>query len=131
MIILDKSIKIILMDKDNNGKDLHALNNRAMQVLAGAFGGVTTTPAAGAWIDNGKTYIDKSHIYQCNFSALDAEKISAVIETVKMEFLDGGQFAVSVEIGGALIVIEKSELADGLKDFKKSLKKLASEKFIA
>lgn len=79
MLILDKSIKIILMDKDNNGKDLQSLNDKAMQELAGAFGGVTTTPAAGAWVDNGKTYIDQSHVYQCNFSTLDQGKLTRLL----------------------------------------------------
>ena len=119
------------MDKDNNGRNLQDLNNKAMQVLAGAFGGVTTTPAAGAWVDNGKIYIDQSHIFQCNFTKLDTEKINSIVDVVKMEFLDGGQFAVSVEIGGALLIVDKRELENDLKDFKKGLVKIVNQKFVA
>lgn len=48
-----------------------------------------------------------------------------------MEFLDGGQFAVSVEIGGALLIVDRRELDDGLKDLKNSLVKIIGQKFVA
>lgn len=111
MIILDKQVRIFMMDKDNKGNDLSALNSKAKKQLTKVFGGLTITKAAGTWIDAGKLYEDSSYIFSCSYSGkLTDEQASAVIEVVKAELNKGKQQAVSIMFYNKLLIVTKEDL---------------------
>lgn len=123
MMILDKKVSVILMKKDNEGRYLSQLNKKAKKILTEAFGGATIVPASGTWVDNGKTYEDKNYIVSCNYAnKLTSKQLSAFLTVVKMEFLKGKQFSVSVILGQSLYILDRSDLKQLENIFVKALK---------
>lgn len=111
MMILDKKVSVILMKKDNEGHYLSKLNKKAINILTGAFGGATITSASGTWLNNGKVYKDRSYIVGCNYTKkLTNKQLSAFLTVIKMEFLEGKQFSVSIILGQSLYILDRNDL---------------------
>lgn len=111
MIILNNQLKIFMMQKDNDGRDLSDLNAKAKKQLTQAFNGLTITNAEGTWIDGDQLYIDKSYIYSCSYSGkLTATQTSAVIDVIKDELNKGKQQAVSIMLNGTLYILDAGDL---------------------
>lgn len=111
MLMLDKQVSIILMKKDNQGHYFSNLSKNAKRILTAAFGGVTISNGSGTWLDRGTLYEDKNYIYSCNYAnSLTNEQKAALIEVIKMEFLEGEQEAVSLMFGTSLAILDRSDL---------------------
>ena len=104
------------MDKDNDGRDLSALNTKAKKLLTSAFGGLTVTKAEGLWFDDERLYVDESHIFTCNYSGklYDTQR-KAFIDVIKSELSKGRQQAVSIMIDDTMLILDGADL-DELRD---------------
>lgn len=94
-------IKAVLLvpTRDNNGKafkpkDWAALEDRLLQ-----FGGVTRGPEVrGVWIDRGKTYYDKSRVYESFLSSwADFPRWLEIVRWAREHFR---QEAMAIEVAG-------------------------------
>lgn len=119
MLFLDKQVSIAMMAKDNNGKDLKALNDECEKILCESFGGVTVSDGHGSWTKDGKLYKDKNFIFAMNYSGkLNKSEVDSLCKVINKEFKDGGQLAVSVWVNNSLMIIDKKDL---IKDVRKYL----------
>lgn len=120
MLKLNNSLSIYLMKKDNSGKDLSDLNIGIINNLSSAFGGATVVDGQGYWVDNDTLYKDDNIIATCNYSKLSTEMKDSFLNSIKLEFEKGKQLAVSVELNGALYILESIQDIEKLsKLFKK------------
>ena len=111
MLILDKQVSVLMMKKDNNGRYLSKLNKKATSVLTEAFGGATIESTSGTWLNGSKLYTDRSYKVTCNYAKkLTDKQLKALLTVIRMEFLQGGQQAVSVVSNGTLYILERSDL---------------------
>ena len=111
MLILDKQVSILMMNKDNQKNSLSKLNRQAKEILTKAFGGVTVEKTSGTWIDEGVLYKDESQKISCNYAEkLTLDQIRAFITVINLEFKKGKQNAVSIFVGSTLYIIEPNDL---------------------
>lgn len=111
MLILDKQVSILMMNKDNQKNSLSKLNRQAKEILTKAFGGVTVEKTSGTWIDEGVLYKDESQKISCNYAEkLTLDQMRAFMTVINLEFKKGKQNAVSVFVGSTLYIIEPNDL---------------------
>ena len=109
MLLLEKNVKLIVMNKDNDGNDLSELNKKIIKLLTNTFGGTTVSESFGTWEDNNKIYQDPNKVIQCNYHHLDGNMIKNVFKAVQMELQQGNQEAVSLLINDKLAIIEPTD----------------------
>lgn len=117
MLLLEKNVKLIVMNKDNDGNDLTDLNNKIIKLLTNTFGGTTVSESFGTWEDNNKIYQDPNKVVQCNYHHLDGNMIKNVYKAVQMELQQGNQEAVSLLVNDKLAIIEPSDNFDKVQGF--------------
>ena len=111
MLILDKQVSILMMNKDNQKNSLSKLNRQAKEILTKAFGGVTVEKTSGTWIDEGVLYKDESQKISCNYAKkLTLDQMRAFMTVINLEFKKGKQNAVSIFVGSTLYIIEPNDL---------------------
>ena len=111
MLILDKQVSILMMNKDNQKNSLSKLNRQAKEILTKAFGGVTVEKTSGTWIDEGVLYKDESQKISCNYAEkLTLDQMRAFMTVINLEFKKGKQNAVSIFVGSTLYIIEPNDL---------------------
>lgn len=111
MLILDKQVSILMMNKDNKKNSLSKLNKQAKEILTEAFGGVTVEKTSGTWIDEGVLYKDESQKISCNYAKkLTLDQIRAFMTVINLEFKKGKQNAVSIFVGSTLYIVEPNDL---------------------
>lgn len=117
MLLLEKNVKLIIMNKDNDGNDLSDLNQKIIRLLTNTFGGTTVSESFGTWEDNNKIYQDPNKVIQCNYHHLDGNMIKNVFKAVQMELQQGKQEAVSLLVNDKLAIIEPSDTFDKVQGF--------------
>lgn len=117
MLLLEKNVKLIIMNKDNEGNDLSKLNNKIIKLLTSTFGGTTVSESFGTWEDNNKIYQDPNKVIQCNYHHLDGNMIKNVFKAVQMELQQGNQEAVSLLVNDKLAIIEPTDNFDKVEGF--------------
>ena len=109
MLLLEKNVKLIIMNQDNNGKDLGNLNKKIVDLLTKSFGGTTVSSTYGTWSDSERTYQDPNKTVQCNYHHLSEQNMVDLFQAVQLEFDEGSQEAVSLLVNDKLAIIEKSD----------------------
>ena len=109
MLLLEKNVKLIIMNQDNNGKDLSELNRKIVDLLTKSFGGTTVSSTYGTWSDSERTYQDPNKTVQCNYHHLSEQNMVDLFQAVQVEFDEGNQEAVSLLVNDKLAIIEKSD----------------------
>ena len=109
MLLLEKNVKLIVMNKDNDGNDLSKLNEKIIKLLTNTFGGTTVSESFGTWEDNNKIYQDPNKVIQCNYHQLNGNMIKNVFKAVQMELQQGKQEAVSLLVNDKLAIIEPTD----------------------
>lgn len=109
MLLLEKNIKLIVMNKDNNGKDLSELNHKIIKLLTTTFGGTTVSSTFGTWEDNTKLYQDPNKVIQCNYHSLEKDMIKNIYKAIQLEMKEGQQEAVSLMVNDKLAIIEPTD----------------------
>ena len=109
MLLLEKNVKLIIMNRDNDGKDLSDLNKKIVDLLTKSFGGTTVSATYGTWSDESKTYEDPNKTVQCNYHHLSEQNMVDLFRAVRLEFDEGRQEAVSLLVNDKLAIIEKSD----------------------
>lgn len=117
MLLLEKNVKLIVMNKDNDGNDLSELNKKIIKLLTSTFGGTTVSKSYGTWEDNNKIYQDPNKVIQCNYHHLDGNMVKNVYKAVLMELKQGKQEAVSLLINDKLAIIEPTDNFDKVQGF--------------
>lgn len=117
MLLLEKNVKLIVMNKDNDGNDLSELNKKIIKLLTTTFGGTTVSESFGTWEDSEKLYQDPNKVIQCNYHHLDKDMIKNVYKAIQMELKQGKQEAVSFLLNDKLAIIEPSDGFDKVKGF--------------
>lgn len=107
MIKLENTIKVFVPVTNNNGAkvDLNPEIKAALTVI----GGATTYSARGNWVDDNKLYTDNINVVQFNTMDFDKDVIRVISELIHAIFIKAEQLAVSVEINGALYILESTE----------------------
>lgn len=109
MLLLEKNVKLIIMNQDNNGNDLSELNHKIVELLTKSFGGTTVSATYGTWSDNKQTYQDPNKTVQCNYHHLSEQNMKDLFQAVQLEFNEGKQEAVSLLVNDKLAIIEKTD----------------------
>ena len=109
MLLLEKNVKLIVMNKDNDGNDLSKLNEKIIKLLTNTFGGTTVSESFGTWEDSEKLYQDPNKVIQCNYHHLDNNMIKNVYKAIQMELKQGKQEAVSFLLNDKLAIIEPTD----------------------
>lgn len=109
MLLLEKNVKLIIMNEDNNGKDLSKLNRQIIGLLTKSFGGTTVSATYGTWFDTSKIYEDPNKTIQCNYHQLTTQNMKDLFQAVQLEFNEGRQEAVSLLVNNKLAIIEKTD----------------------
>ena len=109
MLLLEKNVKLIIMNQDNDGKDLSNLNKKIVDLLTKSFGGTTVSATYGTWSDESKTYEDPNKTVQCNYHHLSEQNMVDLYQAVQLELDEGRQEAVSLLVNDKLAIIEKSD----------------------
>lgn len=117
MLLLEKNVKLIVMNKDNDGNDLSKLNKKIIKLLTNTFGGTTVSESFGTWEDNNQIYQDPNKVVQCNYHHLDNSMIKNVYKAVQMELQQGKQEAVSLLVNDKLAIIEHTDNFDKVEGF--------------
>lgn len=117
MLLLEKNVKLIVMNQDNDGNDLTDLNNKIIKLLTNTFGGTTVSESFGTWEDNNKIYQDPNKVVQCNYHHLNGNMIKNVYKAVQMELQQGKQEAVSLLVNDKLAIIESTDNFDKVQGF--------------
>lgn len=109
MLKLNNSFTIYLMDKDNNGQSLQMLNRDIINMLCNEFGGATVVDASGYWVEDDKTFKDDNIKVTCNYNQTNEDMRNVMREAIIMEYTQGEQLAVSIELNGTLYILESLE----------------------
>lgn len=117
MLLLEKNIKLIIMNQDNDGKDLSKLNKNIISLLTKSFGGTTVSATYGTWQDNTNTYEDPNKTIQCNYHSLTMNNMQDIYKAIQLEFNEGGQEAVSLLVNDKLAIIEKTDTQQDVFNF--------------
>jgi hypothetical protein len=117
MLLLEKNVKLIIMNRDNDGKDLSNLNKKIVDLLTKSFGGTTVSSTYGTWSDNKQTYEDPNKTVQCNYHQLTIQNMKDLFQAVQLEFNEGRQEAVSLLVNDKLAIIEKSDTQQDVFNF--------------
>lgn len=117
MLLLEKNVKLIVMNKDNEGNDLSELNEKIIKLLTNTFGGTTVSESFGTWEDNNKIYQDPNKVIQCNYHHLNGNMVKNVYKAVQMELQQGKQEAVSLLVNDKLAIIEPTDNFDKVQGF--------------
>lgn len=117
MLLLEKNVKLIVMNKDNDGNDLSKLNEKIIKLLTNTFGGTTVSESFGTWEDNNQIYQDPNKVVQCNYHHLNGNMIKNVYKAVQMELQQGNQEAVSLLVNDKLAIIEPTDNFDKVQGF--------------
>ena len=117
MLLLEKNVKLIVMNKDNDGKDLSELNKKIITLLTKTFGGATVSESFGTWEDREKLYQDPNKVIQCNYHHLDGSMVKNIYEAIQMELKQGKQEAVSLLLNDKLAIIEPTDNFDKVQGF--------------
>lgn len=117
MLLLEKNVKLIIMNQDNDGKDLSNLNKKIVDLLTKSFGGTTVSSTYGTWSDNKQTYEDPNKTVQCNYHQLTMQNMKDLFQAVQLEFNEGHQEAVSLLVNDKLAIIEKSDTQQDVFNF--------------
>lgn len=117
MLKLENSIKIIVMQKDNEGNDLSQLNQVITLNLCKAFGGATLTDGKGYWIDNGSLYQDFNSTIECGYAGnLTAQQYNALQSAIDAEFNQAKQEAVTIYLNSDMYILDNAdELEEAIK----------------
>lgn len=117
MLLLEKNVKLIIMNRDNDGKDLSELNRKIVDLLTKSFGGTTVSATYGTWSDSKRTYQDPNKTVQCNYHHLSEQNMVDLFRAVRLEFDEGHQEAVSLLVNDKLAIIEKSDTQQDVFNF--------------
>ena len=117
MLLLEKNVKLIVMNKDNEGNDLSELNEKIIKLLTNTFGGATVSESFGTWEDNNEIYQDPNKVIQCNYHHLNGNMVKNVFKAVQMELQQGHQEAVSLLVNDKLAIIEPTDNFDKVQGF--------------
>lgn len=117
MLLLEKNVKLIIMNRDNDGNDLSELNHKIVELLTKSFGGTTVSATYGTWSDDSKTYEDPNKTVQCNYHHLSEQNLQDLYQAVQLEFNEGKQEAVSLLVNDKLAIIEKSDTQQDVFNF--------------
>lgn len=108
-----KIVKIYLMQEDNNGKSLKALNDCYISSFCKTFGGCTTYAASGFWYGDRELYKDKALVCEIFVDTTsdkwlvdDKELKPFFIGIAKQYKRDAKQEAVSLVVDGEALIIE-------------------------
>lgn len=117
MLLLEKNVKLIIMNRDNNGNDLSKLNKNIIKLLTTTFGGTTVSESFGTWEDSNKMYKDPNKVVQCNYHRLDNGMIKKIYQAIEMEMKEGKQEAVSLLVNDKLAIIEPADNFEKVQGF--------------
>lgn len=117
MLLLEKNVKLIIMNQDNDGKDLSKLNQNIISLLTKSFGGTTVSATYGTWQDSTNTYEDPNKTIQCNYHNLTKDNMQDIYKAIQLEFNEGGQEAVSLLVNDKLAIIEKTDTQQDVFNF--------------
>ena len=117
MLLLEKNVKLIIMNQDNDGKDLSNLNKKIVDLLTKSFGGTTVSSTYGTWSDNKQTYQDPNKTVQCNYHHLSEQNMKDLFHAIQLEFNEGKQEAVSLIVNDKLAIIEKTDTQQDVFNF--------------
>ena len=117
MLLLEKNVKLIIMNQDNDGKDLSKLNQNIISLLTKSFGGTTVSATYGTWQDSTNTYEDPNKTIQCNYHTLTIDNMRDIYKAIQLEFNEGKQEAVSLLVNDKLAIIEKTDTQQDVFNF--------------
>lgn len=117
MLLLEKNVKLIIMNQDNDGNELSELNHKIIELLTKSFGGTTVSATYGTWSDDSKTYEDPNKTVQCNYHHLSEQNMKDLFQAVQLEFNEGKQEAVSLLVNDKLAIIEKTDTQQDVFNF--------------
>ena len=117
MLLLEKNVKLIIMNQDNYGKDLSKLNQNIISLLTKSFGGTTVSATYGTWQDSTNTYEDPNKTIQCNYHTLTIDNMRDIYKAIQLEFNEGKQEAVSLLVNDKLAIIEKTDTQQDVFNF--------------